>query len=60
MNCVINAMYLIFFVKPGGVLLFCDHYFGDDGMSNDQLYMNRTEQRQTPELTCYSVSAQTI
>ena len=43
-------------IKPGGVLLFCDHYFGDDGMSNDQLYMSRIEQRQALELADYSVS----
>ena len=43
-------------LKPGGVLLFCDHYFGEDGMSNDQLYMSRIEQRQALELAGYSVS----
>jgi cyclopropane fatty-acyl-phospholipid synthase-like methyltransferase len=43
-------------LKPDGVLLFCDHYSGDDGMSNDQLYMSRTEQRQSLEFAGYSVS----
>lgn len=41
---------------PGGVLLFCDHYVGEDGMSNDQLYMSRMEQHQTLESSGYSVS----
>lgn len=43
-------------LKPGGVLLFCDHYFGEDGMTNDQLYMSRMEQRQALESAGYSVS----
>lgn len=32
-------------LKPNGILLFCDHYYGADGLSNDQLYMNLAEQR---------------
>lgn len=32
-------------LKPNGVLLYCDHYFGHDGSSNDQLYMSLEEQR---------------
>ena len=32
-------------LKPNGILLFCDHYFGEGGMSNDQLYMSLDEQR---------------
>lgn len=43
-------------LKPGGVLLFCDHYVGEDGMSNDRLYMSRTEQRQALESAGYRVS----
>lgn len=43
-------------LKPDGVFLFCDHYFGDDGMSNDQLYMSRSEQHQALEFAGYSVS----
>ena len=31
---------------PGGAYLVCDHFFGEDGMSNDQLYMSMSEQRQ--------------
>ena len=33
-------------LKPGGILLFCDHYCGDGGLSNDQLYMSLEEQRE--------------
>jgi SAM-dependent methyltransferase len=36
-------------LKPDGVMLFGDHYFGDDGLSNDQLYMSRSEQREALE-----------
>gem|GEM_PF-2236345 len=32
-------------LKPDGILLFCDQYYGDDGMRNDQLYMSLEEQR---------------
>jgi hypothetical protein len=28
-----------------GVYLVCDHFYGDGGMSNDQLYMTVDEQR---------------
>jgi SAM-dependent methyltransferase len=28
-----------------GCYLVCDHYFGEDGLQNDQLYMTRDEQR---------------
>ena len=31
-------------LKPGGILLFCDHYYGEGGLSNDQLYMSLEEQ----------------
>jgi SAM-dependent methyltransferase len=30
---------------PGGAYLVCDHFVGDGGMSNDQLYMTVTEQK---------------
>jgi|KBSMisStandDraft_5_1062788.scaffolds.fasta_scaffold17351_8 SAM-dependent methyltransferase len=33
-------------LAPGGAYLVCDHYLGPDGMSNDQLYMTATEQRE--------------
>lgn len=30
---------------PGGSYLVCDHFYGEGGMSNDQLYMSVAEQR---------------
>lgn len=33
-------------LAPGGVYLVCDHFAGEVGMSNDQLYMTVDEQRQ--------------
>jgi len=33
-------------LKPGGTFLVCDHFYGEGGMSNDQLYMSVEEQRQ--------------
>ncbi len=38
----------------GGVYLVCDHYLGPDGMSNDQLYMTVSEQRECIERAGYS------
>ncbi|MDH0864456.1 class I SAM-dependent methyltransferase [Mitsuaria sp. GD03876] len=32
-------------LKPGGRYLVCDHFAGDGGMKNDQLYMSIEEQR---------------
>lgn len=32
-------------LKAHGQYLVCDHYFGEDGMKNDQLYMSIDEQR---------------
>ncbi|WP_338846957.1 class I SAM-dependent methyltransferase [Massilia sp. W12] len=32
-------------LKPGAAYLVCDHYVGEDGMKNDQLYMTIEEQR---------------
>jgi len=34
-------------LKPSSGYLVCDHYFGDGGMSNDQLYMTVEEQRES-------------
>lgn len=31
---------------PGGAYLVCDHFFGEGGMKNDQLYMSAEEQKQ--------------
>lgn len=33
-------------LQPGGRYLVCDHFVGEGGMSNDQLYMSVDEQRQ--------------
>lgn len=33
-------------LKPSGCYLVCDHFFGEGGMSNGQLYMSVEEQRQ--------------
>lgn len=32
---------------PGGAYLVCDHFFGEGGMSNNQLYMSIAEQKQS-------------
>jgi cyclopropane fatty-acyl-phospholipid synthase-like methyltransferase len=32
-------------LAPGGVYLVSDHFFGENGLSNDQLYMTAAEQR---------------
>jgi hypothetical protein len=32
-------------LAPKGVYLVCDHFFGDEGLANDQLYMTIEEQR---------------
>ncbi len=32
-------------LAPGGFYLVCDHYYGTDGMQNDQLYMSIEEQK---------------
>ena len=39
-----------------GVYLFCDHYFGHEGMQNDQLYMSNAEQRQSLKNAGFSYS----
>ena len=43
-------------LKPDGALLFCDHYFGNGGLGNDQLYMSRAEQRGALELAGFQVT----
>lgn len=32
-------------LTPGGIYLVCDHFLGEGGMENDQLYMTVAEQR---------------
>lgn len=34
---------------PNGIYLYCDHYFGEGAMHNNQLYMSLSEQRQSLE-----------
>ena len=41
-------------LKNNGVYLFCDHYSGQSGMKNNQLYMSIEEQRQSLEAASYS------
>jgi ubiquinone/menaquinone biosynthesis C-methylase UbiE len=36
-------------LRPGGSYLVCDHFYGPDGMRNDQLYMTVDEQRASIE-----------
>ena len=36
-------------LAPGASYLVCDHFFGEGGMQNDQLYMTVTEQRHALE-----------
>ncbi|MDO9478116.1 MAG: hypothetical protein Q7L07_15525, partial [Pseudohongiella sp.] len=43
-------------LKPDGMFLFCDHYYGDDGLGNDQLYMSRSEQREALECAGFYVT----
>lgn len=33
-------------LKPGGLYLICDHFCGEGGMKNDQLYMSVEEQKE--------------
>ena len=43
-------------LKPGGAYLVCDHYVGEDGMTNDQLYMTVAEQRAALEAAGFAVT----
>ena len=42
-------------IKVGGVYLVCDHFYGQGGMSDDQLYMSVEEQRQCLVLAGFKV-----
>lgn len=33
-------------LNPGGIYLVCDHFYGEGGMANNQLYMTVTEQKE--------------
>ena len=41
-------------LSPDGSYLVCDHFAGEGGMSNDQLYMSMTEQRAALEQAGFS------
>lgn len=43
-------------LKRDGVLLYSDHYSGDGGLGNEQLYLRRTEQWAILELAGYKVA----
>jgi ubiquinone/menaquinone biosynthesis C-methylase UbiE len=40
-------------LKPGGTYLVCDHFSGEGGMSNEQLYMTVAEQKAALESAGY-------
>lgn len=42
-------------LKARGQYLVCDHYFGEDAMKNNQLYMTLDEQRMSLERAGYNV-----
>ena len=43
-------------VKPGGVYLICDHYYGEGAMQNEQLYMSLDEQKSSLEVAGFAVT----
>jgi ubiquinone/menaquinone biosynthesis C-methylase UbiE len=47
-------------LRPGASYLVCDHFFGPDGMSNDQLYMTVEEQKAAIEFAGYQVVRQVL
>lgn len=42
-------------LAAGGVILVCDHYCGEDGMKNDQLFMSLDEQREALKSAGYTI-----
>lgn len=42
-------------LKKGGIYLVCDHFFGEGGLSSDQLYMTIEEQQRALERAGYEV-----
>lgn len=42
-------------LKPDAPYLYCDHYFGEDGMNNEQLYMSQQEQQKSLCLAGFQV-----
>jgi ubiquinone/menaquinone biosynthesis C-methylase UbiE len=47
-------------LRPGASYLVCDHFFGPDGMSNDQLYMTVEEQKAAIESAGYQAVRQVL
>jgi SAM-dependent methyltransferase len=47
-------------LRPGGSYLVCDHFFGPDGMNNDQLYMTVDEHRAAIESAGYASVRQVL
>jgi hypothetical protein len=43
-------------LSPGRFYLVCDHYYGTDGMQNDQLYMSIGEQKNALSAAGFSVT----
>jgi ubiquinone/menaquinone biosynthesis C-methylase UbiE len=41
-------------LRPGGIYLVCDHFNGEGGMSNEQLYMTVAEQKAALESAGYA------
>jgi predicted methyltransferase len=41
-------------LKPGGIYLVCDHFCGEGGMGDDQLYMTVAEQKAALEFAGYA------
>lgn len=42
-------------LSDNGIYLVCDHFYGEGGMDNDQLFMTLEEQRESLELAGYEV-----
>jgi len=43
-------------LHPEGLYMMCDHYYGEGGMGNDQLYMSLTEQQESLNSAGYYVT----
>lgn len=51
LHCQVKSL-----LNVSGVYLVCDHYCGEDGMQNDQLYMSLDEQRVSLESAGYEIA----
>jgi ubiquinone/menaquinone biosynthesis C-methylase UbiE len=47
-------------LRPGGTYLVCDHFSGEGGMSNEQLYMTVAEQKAALESAGYASVSQVL